>query len=306
MSRRYLTVLSLVLPLAAGSPLLAQNLLPNAGFDANLSPWENGNSVYIDLERSPLDVAGDPGSGSAEVTNTAADFRGGGNGLETCVPVTPGAAYDLGGFVRIPSGQVDDGDASLAGFFWDDGSCDGSILDSFSSGAASDIFDEWVLVQDLSLVAPPAARSASIVLFNRKTVDGGSFTVLFDDPRFCPTGTCGLQLGETLQSVEVPGFRFRVTVETATDAIPGAMEPVCLDETLCVSGAKPGRVEAQIRTIGPRPNGFLWLQVVRFTPSRLVVEAEQLATGKVRYYVLESIGPGDRPVSLEDRTAFQP
>jgi hypothetical protein len=27
---------------------------------------------------------------------------------------------------------------------------------------------------------------------------------------------------------------------------------------------------------------FLWLQVVRFTPSRLVVEAEQLATGMVR------------------------
>ena len=298
------TLLALILLLAC-PPLAAQNLLPTPGFPNDLSGWQNG-ALFITPAHSPLDVAGDPASGSARITNTAAQDRGGGHGLVTCVRVTPGAVYDIGALIRIPSGQAHDGIAQIAGFFFADDSCAGDSNDGFGSDSVEDVFDEWVLVQGRSIVAPPAARSAWILLFTRKIGDGGSFTALFDDVRFCPTGTCALQLGDRLQSVEIPGFRFRVTIETAAGAVPGTMEPVCLDETLCVSGALPGRVEAQLRVIGPRPNGHLWFQVVRFTPSRLVVEAEQLATGVVRDYVLEAIGPADRPVSLEDRTAFLP
>lgn len=306
MARRGLLVSTLLAWTLAGAPLPAQNLLANPGFPAGLAEWVNNGPAIISAVHSSLDVAGDPGSGSAEITNTAPDDNGGGQGILQCVPVTPGAAYDTGAFIRIPSGQAHDAIAQVAGFFFEGDDCTLPTAGGFGSSAVSELKDEWVLSQARSIVAPPTARSAWITLWVRKVGDGGGVTVLFDDARFCPAGTCALQLGDVLETVEIPGFRFRVTIETAGGAVPGVMEPVCLAETLCVSGALPGRVEAQLRVIGPRPNGFLWLQVVRFTPSRLVVEAEQLATGKVRHYVLEAIGPADRPVSLEDRTAFLP
>jgi hypothetical protein len=74
-----------------------------------------------------------------------------------------------------------------------------------------------------------------------------------------------------------------------------------------MSGALAGRSELFVRIVGPRPNGFLWPTLVRFTPSRVEVWIEQLATGDVRHYVLPASGPGDDTLpGLQDRTGFQP
>ncbi|HSL84973.1 MAG TPA: hypothetical protein VLF66_19515, partial [Thermoanaerobaculia bacterium] len=73
--------------------------------------------------------------------------------------------------------------------------------------------------------------------------------------------------GPFLASPAVPGFRFKVRISGGGDAIPGRREPGCIPETLCVSGALPGRSEAFLRVVGPKPNGLLWPTLVKFSTS---------------------------------------
>ncbi len=108
---------------------------------------------------------------------------------------------------------------------------------------------------------------------------------------------------------QYPDFCFDVTINPPTTApIDGAREDECIDETLCVSGALPGRSEVYVRIIGPRPNGFLWPTVVRFTPSEVTVEIEQISTGASQTYVLPQVLGADLTdlSGVQDRTGFQP
>lgn len=114
--------------------------------------------------------------------------------------------------------------------------------------------------------------------------------------------------GEWLESAELPGFRAKVRVIPAGQGpIEGRRAEDCTAETLCVEGALPGRPEAFLKVIGPRPNGRLWVQVSRFTPSEVELWVEQTTTGELRHYRLPAVGPGDPDVSgLQDREAFTP
>jgi plastocyanin len=105
-----------------------------------------------------------------------------------------------------------------------------------------------------------------------------------------------------------PGFRFRLRIfQGAGEPLLGRKEDACLPETLCVSGALPGRSEAFVRIIGPRPNGFLWPTLVRFTPSRMVVEIQQVSTGITKIYELAAVPPESDSLSgLQDRQGFLP
>jgi hypothetical protein len=105
-----------------------------------------------------------------------------------------------------------------------------------------------------------------------------------------------------------PGFRFWVRIGGDEPAPRiGAPEPLCLPETACVSGALAGRTEVLLRIVGPKPNGYLWPTVVRFTTSTVEVWLERLATGERRYYRLDGAGPGsDELTGFFDRTGFLP
>lgn len=104
-----------------------------------------------------------------------------------------------------------------------------------------------------------------------------------------------------------PDFRFRVSIGPVGDTRPGNREPSCQPETVCVSGALLGRSEIFIRILGPRPNGFLWPTLVRFTPSRVEVDILQASTGQVNTYTLPAVPPGvDELSGLQDRTGFLP
>lgn len=114
--------------------------------------------------------------------------------------------------------------------------------------------------------------------------------------------------GPWLSSSELPGFeaKARITPRGGTP-IAGSSEPMCIIETLCVSGSLEGRPEVFLKVIGPRPNGFLWVQISRFTPSEVEVWMRQISTGQINYYRLDSVGPGDDDVSgRQDREAFVP
>lgn len=110
--------------------------------------------------------------------------------------------------------------------------------------------------------------------------------------------------GPWLSSPALPGFEAKVRIGGSTE---GALEEDCIAETLCVSGALAGRPEIFVKVIGPRPNGFLWAQISRFTPSRVEVWLRQSAAGEVVFYELPAVGPGTDDVSgRQDREAFSP
>jgi hypothetical protein len=108
---------------------------------------------------------------------------------------------------------------------------------------------------------------------------------------------------------DFPDFRFqvRITDQEGEEQSVREEEDNCLDEAACVSGALPGRVEAILRIIGPRPNGYLWPMIVKLTPSRVEVWIEQLSTGQVNYYLVPAAAPGNDDLGgFFDRTGFLP
>jgi hypothetical protein len=104
------------------------------------------------------------------------------------------------------------------------------------------------------------------------------------------------------------GFRVHVRIGgDEPDPRIGALEPLCLPETACFSGALSGRSEVLVRIVGPKPNGRLWPTIVRLTTSRVEVWIEQLATGERRYYLLEGATPTAGELDgLFDRFGFPP
>lgn len=110
-----------------------------------------------------------------------------------------------------------------------------------------------------------------------------------------------------LTSPSVPGFEFHVTLTTAAGSMLGSLEPGCIPETACVSGAVPGRPEVFVRVVGPKKNGYLWPTLVKFSTSEVEVWLRQTATDEVRRYELAGARPGfDELPGLFDRTGFQP
>ena len=114
--------------------------------------------------------------------------------------------------------------------------------------------------------------------------------------------------GDWLTSDEVPGFRVKARITAAGGAEqPVRAEAACIPETLCISGALPGRSEVFVRVVGPKPNGKLWPTLVRFSTSTIEVWIEQLSSGEIQYYRLEGASPGSSDLSgLFDRDGFDP
>jgi hypothetical protein len=106
---------------------------------------------------------------------------------------------------------------------------------------------------------------------------------------------------------EIPDFRFQVRIFPAGGApISGKKVSQCAPETLCVSGAVANRPEVYLRVIGPRPNGYYWPTIVRFTLARVEVEIQRISTGEVKRYALEAVpGDADELPGLQDRTGFR-
>lgn len=112
--------------------------------------------------------------------------------------------------------------------------------------------------------------------------------------------------GPWLSSSALPGFETKVRI-TSGSSIAGSLETDCIPETLCVSGALAGRPEVFIKVIGPRPNGFLWAQISRFSPSKLEIWLRQTGSGEINYYILDAVGSTSSDVpGIQDREAFVP
>jgi hypothetical protein len=149
------------------------------------------------------------------------------------------------------------------------------------------------------------ARGASAGLRHRPVGARGISPLLTD--RLAEVALDGMAGAGSATSDALPGFAVSVRILAGGVELPARFEEDCLAETVCVSGALPGRSELFLRIIGPRPNGHLWVNLVRFTTSRVEIEIEQIATGVRRTYVLGQVPPlSDQLPGRLDREAFSP
>ena len=164
-------------------------------------------------------------------------------------------------------------------------------------------------------MAPAGTHFASFELaVGALGAGSGTFAALFDEAYLCPAGACAPQgvpeppYADWLHSPGLPGFSAQVRITPPNGSpLEGREEGDCIAETICVRGAVAGRPELFAKVIGPRPNGYLWAQIIRFTPSQTEIWLRRDGTGEVNYYQLPAVGPtaGALP-GVEDRTAFLP
>lgn len=110
--------------------------------------------------------------------------------------------------------------------------------------------------------------------------------------------------GAWLTTSQLPGYQFKVRI---SGSLTGSQVTPCVPETLCVSGAVAGRTEVFVRIVGPKPNGFLWPNIIKFNTSQVEVWIEQLSTGQRNFYLLpaSAADSGDLP-GLFDKNGFLP
>ncbi|MGD2116265.1 MAG: hypothetical protein PVG07_14515 [Acidobacteriota bacterium] len=159
----------------------------------------------------------------------------------------------------------------------------------------------------------PSALSADgtlVALYSKANVAGGNPDGGFETfVAHCPsTATPEPPAGDWLTDADFPDFRFKARITPAGGTPrPVRAETECIPETLCISGAIPGRSELFVRIVGPRPNGRLWPTLVRFSTSLIEVWIEQRSTGTIRYYRLGAATPGnDELPGRFDREGFVP
>lgn len=300
-------------PLAAlllsilAAPAHAENRLPNGGFDAGVAPWFEWS---LPPTWVPDDAEGSADSGSVRVIHDRASNSGpvGVDAVRSpCLPIEPGP-HTASADYRVPTGQPVTGSASLGFWWYANPDCESPVVGAINVARfeSEDSTGAWVRRSD-TVVPPEGATHVSAALSIVRD-QPGAFTAYYDNLALCPAGTpCPLGSDGWITDSQYPDFRFRVEITPPGEApIQGVKEASCQPEVVCVSGALPGRAEVFLRLIGPRPNGFLWPTIVRFTPSRVDVEIEQLSTGQARLYTLDAVPPGTETdlSGLQDREGF--
>lgn len=107
-----------------------------------------------------------------------------------------------------------------------------------------------------------------------------------------------------ITSSQYPGFQFWVRIG---DSRMGTAVADCLPETVCVAGAIPTRAEVFVRIVGPKSNGYLWPNVVKFNTTKTEVWIRQVSTGETRYYLLPALAQDSETLpGLVDKTGFLP
>ena len=123
----------------------------------------------------------------------------------------------------------------------------------------------------------------------------GEFSALIDpDP----------PVGPWLTTTALPGYQFKSQIAGNRAA---TLVADCVPETLCLAGAIPTRSEVFVRIIGPRGNGFLWPEVVRFTVAQVELWVQKTPAGPINYYKLAGVSQDSDVLNgLVDREGFLP
>lgn len=174
----------------------------------------------------------------------------------------------------------------------------------WNAGANSDFF----LCTDETATTPQAAmfRSANggfswtsiaqDVPATRALGVRADFAAVPEDPDPPATGA--------ITSTQYPDFRFWVRISNTRIGTPVAG---CLPETVCVAGAIPTRAEVFVRIVGPKANGYLWPNIVKFNTTQTEVWIQRISTGETNYYLLPALDQESETLpGLVDKTGFLP
>lgn len=180
-------VITLAVVLVGGATLSAQNLVTNPDFNTDATGW-TPTSAEMSITWAALDAYGSGTSGSGLVTNsfsTAANA-----GVTQCIntPLTDGASYDVGAWIRVPSGQTGTGAAGLFAWFHSGAACGGAQIGTLSVSYLPPPTDSWTL-STATGAAPAGTQSVTIYLNVNKMSDAGTLGAYFDGVRFGPNPT---------------------------------------------------------------------------------------------------------------------
>jgi hypothetical protein len=295
----------LLLALLVTAPAGAQNLLANGGFEDDLTGWTQFASS-LSPTWSPLDAAGSPTSGSLRVVDSSPIDNNALPAASQCVAIEAGERYAARGSFLFPAGQARSGEGGIFVFFMAEADCGGNPLDSAATRLDLDA-GTWTTIAAPAATAPVGTVAALVYFGFHKVGNGGQATFHLDDAQLTSAAP-DPPAGPWISVPDLPDFRFKVRITPqGQPAFLGSEVDDCVPETVCIAGALPTRTETFLRVIGPRPNGYLWPQIVKFTVSRVEVWVEQLASGQVNYYDLPAL-PADTAElpGLVDKAGFLP
>ncbi len=218
-----------------------------------------------------------------------------------------------GSFLGSVPSSISIGSSFTAAFVGQD--CSSLGLQFTSGGAYVGVQWNGVANEDLFVCADESPGTPLAQVY--RSVNGGStwqpITDTFTTDRalmfraeFTPAGGGDPipPAGPWLTTNALPGFQFKSRIDNSRIATKVGD---CVPETICLAGAIPTRTEVFVRIIGPRPNGFLWPEVIRFTVSRVELWVQKTSGGPINYYNLAGV-PQDSDVlnGLVDREGFLP
>lgn len=175
---------------------MSQDVVTNGHFHTDLAGWTAGGLAAQTW--NALDWQGSATSGSARVANnfTVANVS---TGSSQCIGLSTAGAYEVGAFIRFPSGQTETGSATVSVARYSNPTCTNPPdLSTNGQIVSSTTTDTWVDTSNTSVAIPVGTQSVRVVLSVQKTQANGSLAALFDRVRFGPTGTT---------PVELTGFR---------------------------------------------------------------------------------------------------
>lgn len=300
------TTIATALLMVCASAAPSQNLVLNGSFDSSLVSWTNFSDSTSTIEWSQLDASNNPASGSMLVTNLTTNPQATGAGVLQGIPVVGNTTYTLQLKALAPVGQQTTAQVTAeiqfrTGFL-------GPIPCSNYLGVQGWLPDipttgRWE-TSSLTIKSPPGAECALVILETYKDQQSGSFRAFFDEVILAPEDPPPPAASPPLLSPDYPNFRFWVRIAGSR---LGTVAPGCPKETICVAGALPGRAEVFLRIVGPKPNGHLWPNVIKFNTTETEVWVQQVSTGKTKYYHLPALSSDSMTLpGLVDRTGFLP
>ena len=158
----------------------SQTLVQNSRFDSAASGWDPEPTLTQTWD--PTNASSKPGSGSLMLSNTAAvvpqTVGTATVGSHQCIPITPGATYDVAARIMLATGQSA-GEGGVNVWLFDDAACQGNVVTG-ETPIHGGLVGKWIALRGTVWI-PGSAHSMYVRLVAIKPFAQPSLNVLVDD-----------------------------------------------------------------------------------------------------------------------------